>query len=261
MDPANPLTARVFVNRVWQHHFGAGLVRTPDNFGTLGEKPTHPALLDWLATAFVENGWSVKKLHRLILTSATYQVSSAFNRAAFDRDGDNRLLWRMTPRRMDVEAWRDSLLSATGELDPAVGGPAVDNIAGSKRRTLYAKVSRNAPLSSDKFLRLFDFPIPRATAAQRTANVIPQQFLFMLNSRFMLDRARTLATRLEKEPAEPADRVARAYSLLYGRAPTEHEQSVASAYLAGEPPAKGQLTRWQQYCQALLSANEFMYIR
>jgi len=261
VDPANPLTARVFVNRVWQHHFGAGLVRTPDNFGTLGEKPTHPALLDWLAAAFVENGWSVKKLHRLILTSATYQVSSAFNRAAFDRDGDNRLLWRMTPRRMDVEAWRDSLLSATGELDSAIGGPAVDNIADSKRRTLYAKVSRNAPLSSDKFLRLFDFPIPRATAAQRTANVIPQQFLFMLNSRFMLDRARTLATRLEKEPTEPADRVARAYSLLYGRAPTEHEQSVASAYLAGEPPAKGQLTRWQQYCQALLSANEFMYIR
>ena len=142
VDPANPLTARVFVNRVWQHHFGAGLVRTPDNFGTLGEKPTHPALLDWLAAAFVENGWSVKKLHRLILTSATYQVSSTFNRAAFDREGDNRLLWRMTPRRMDVEAWRDSLLSATGELDPAIGGPAVDNIAGSKRRTLYAKMEK-----------------------------------------------------------------------------------------------------------------------
>ena len=129
------------------------------------------------------------------------------------------------------------------------------------RRTLYAKVSRNAPLASDKFLRLFDFPIPRATAAQRTANVVPQQFLFMLNSRFMLDRARALATRLEQETAEPAVRVARAYLLLYGRAPTAREQAVAATYLAGEPPANGQLTRWQQYCQALLSANEFMYIR
>lgn len=261
VDPANPLTARVFVNRVWQHHFGHGLVRTPDNFGTLGEAPTHPALLDWLAASFVENDWSVKALHRLILTSATYQSSSAFNRAAFDRDGDNRLLWRMTPRRMDVEAWRDSLLSVTGELDATTGGPAVDNIAASKRRTLYAKVSRNAPLASDKFLRLFDFPIPRATAAQRTANVVPQQFLFMLNSRFMLERARALATRLEQETAEPPVRVARAYSLLYGRAPTAREQAVAATYLAGEPPANGQLTRWQQYCQALLSANEFMYIR
>ena len=261
VDPANPLTARVLVNRVWQHHFGHGLVRTPDNFGILGEKPTHPALLDWLAASFVKNGWSVKQLHRLILTSATFQASSAFNRAAFDRDGDNRLLWRMTPRRMDVEAWRDSLLSVTGELDPAAGGPAVDNIVGSKRRTLYAKVSRNAPLSSDKFLRLFDFPIPRATAAQRTANVIPQQFLFMLNSRFMLDRARALAARLEKETAKSAERVARAYLMLYGRAPTAREQAAAAVYLAGKPPAKGQFSRWQQYCQALISSNEFMYIR
>ena len=261
VDPANPLTSRVFVNRVWQHHFGHGLVRTPDNFGTLGEPPTHPALLDWLAASFVENGWSVKALHRLILTSATYQASSAFNHKSFDRDGDNRLLWRMTPRRMDVEAWRDSLLSVTGELDATAGGSAVDNIAASKRRTRYAKVSRNAPLSSDKFLRLFDFPIPRATAAQRTANVVPQQFLFMLNSRFMLDRARALATRLEQETPELSVRVGRAYSLLYGRAPTAREQAVAAAYLAGEPPANGQLTRWQQYCQALLSANEFMHIR
>ena len=261
VNPANPLTARVFVNRVWQHHFGHGLVRTPDNFGTLGEKPTHPELLDWLAASFMDSGWSIKQLHRLILTSATYQASSTFNRAAFDRDGDNRLLWRMTPRRMDVEAWRDSLLSVTGELDPASGGPAIDNIAGSKRRTLYAKVSRNAPLSSDTFLRLFDFPIPRATAAQRTANVIPQQFLFMLNSRFMLDRARALAARLEKETPVPTERVARAYSLLFGRAPTAREQAVAATYLAGKPPANGQLNRWQQYCQALLSANEFMYIR
>ena len=261
VNPKNPLTARVFVNRVWQHHFGQGLVRSPDNFGKLGEAPTHPELLDWLAATFMEQGWSVKSLHRIILTSATYQSSSTFNKRAFDKDGDNRTLWRVTPRRMDVETWRDSLLVVTGELDLKSGGPAVDNIVNSKRRTLYAKVSRNAPLTSDEFLRLFDFPIPRASAAKRTANVIPQQFLFMMNSRFMLDRARALAARLEKETPDQSSRITRAYSLLYGRQPTERELSVATVFLEGKPTAEIKLTRWQQYCQILLSANEFMYIR
>ncbi len=261
VNSKNPLTARVFVNRIWQHHFGQGLVRSPDNFGKLGESPTHPELLDWLAATFMESGWSVKSLHRIILTSATYQSSSTFNKGAFDKDGDNRMFWRVTPRRMDVETWRDSLLAVTGELDLKSGGPAVDNIVNSKRRTLYAKVSRNAPLSSDEFLRLFDFPIPRASAAKRTANVIPQQFLFMMNSRFMLDRARALASRLEKESPEQPPRITRAYLLLYGRQPTERELSVATEFLEGKPTAEIKITRWQQYCQTLLSSNEFMYIR
>ncbi len=259
--PTNPLTARVFVNRVWQHHIGQGLVRSPDNFGVLGQVPTHPELLDWLAATFVESGWSTKALHRLILTSATYRSSSAFDETSFTIDGDNRSLWRMTPRRMDVETWRDSLLAVTGELDLRIGGRSVQDIVASKRRTLYAKVSRNAPLASDKFLRLFDFPIPRASAAKRTENVIPQQFLFMMNSRFMLDRARVLSKRLEIESDDVTTRIARAYSLLYGRMPTDREQRLAKRFLKGTEPAPSRLTRWEQYCQALLSANEFMYIR
>ena len=260
-DPANPLTARVFVNRVWQHHLGQGLVRSPDNFGTLGQTPTHPELLDWLAASFIESGWSTKSLHRLILTSATYRGSSGFDAASFASEAENRSLWRVSPRRMDVETWRDSLLAVTGELDLRMGGMPVENIAASTRRTLYAKVSRNAPLASDQFLRLFDFPIPRASAAKRTVNVVPQQFLFMMNSRFMLDRARALAKRLEKDVPDMPSRIARAHWLLYGREPTDREQHLAKAFLNGPKPEGAQPARWQQYCQVMLSSNEFMYIR
>ena len=258
VDPSNPLTARVIVNRVWLHHFGKALVRTPSNFGMLGERPTHPGLLDWLASVFIESGWSIKWLHRTILTSATYQSTSAFDGAAFQVDGDNRSIWRMNPRRMDAETWRDSLLAVTGELDLTIGGPAVADIVASDRRTLYARVSRNNPMASDKFLRLFDFPIPRATNAKRTTNVIPQQFLFMLNSQFMLDRARALADRLQTEPGSDTVRIERAYMLLYGRQPLAEELSVATDFLAS---SAGPLDPWLQYCQVLLSSNEFMYVR
>jgi hypothetical protein len=258
VDPSNPLTVRVIVNRVWLHHFGKALVRTPSNFGMLGERPTHPGLLDWLASALIESGWSIKSLHRTIMTSATYQSTSAFDETAFASDGDNRSIWRMNPRRMDAETWRDSLLAVTGELDLTVGGPAVADIVGSNRRTLYAKVSRNNPLASDKFLRLFDFPIPRATNAKRTANVIPQQFLFMMNSQFMLNRAQALADRLQTESGPIAARIEPAYALLYGRRPSEEELRAATDFLASGDSA---VDRWQRYFQVLLSSNEFMYIR
>jgi len=261
VDPDNPLTARVIVNRIWLHHFGMALVRTPNNFGTLGERPTHPELLDWLAATFIESDWSIKSMHRLIMTSATYRTSSAFNETAFALDGDHRSIWRMNPRRMDVETWRDSLLSVTGELDATMGGPSVDNIVNSNRRTLYAKISRNDPLASDEFLRLFDFPIPRASSAKRTSYVIPQQFLFMMNSQFMLDRATALAKRLQHESNEPKSRIERAYTLLYGRKPSDRESQLATRFLESEPPSGSGPNRWQQYCQVLLSANEFMYVR
>ncbi|MDF1784359.1 MAG: PSD1 and planctomycete cytochrome C domain-containing protein [Verrucomicrobiales bacterium] len=262
VSPNNPLTARVLVNRLWLHHFGKALVRTPDNFGVLGEPPTHPVLLDWLAAKFIESGWSIKAMHRLIMTSEAYRASSAFDQEAFERDADNRLIWRMNPRRMEVESWRDSLLAATGELETTIGGPPVDDIARSNRRTLYAKVSRNDPLASDAFLRLFDFPIPRASSAKRTADVMPQQFLFMLNSPFMLERAKALALRLERDAGpDRHDQIMRAYSLLYGRLPTDGEIGAAHRFLKLKSTAKGELTRWQQYCQAILSANEFIYIR
>ena len=257
----NPLAARVMVNRVWMNHFGQGLVRTPSNFGQLGESPTHPELLDWLADRLVRSDWSLKALHRLILGSATYRSGSVFNRDAFDLDGDNRMLWRMNPRRMDVETWRDSLLAVTGELEQMLGGPPVENIVGSSRRTLYAKVSRNDPSNSDRFLRLFDFPIPRASSAQRTANVMPQQFLFMMNSPFMLARANAFADRLTRENETDAERIDAAYLVLYGRKPTEEERREGLDYLRrGSSPEVG-LTRWKQYCQVLLGSNEFMYVR
>ena len=261
VDRRNPLTARVMVNRVWLNHFGRALVRTPSNFGILGETPTHPQLLDWLADAFVESGWSLKALHRLIMSSATYRGSSHFDDSAFRRDGDNRSLWRMNPRRMDAETWRDSLMAVTGELDGKLGGPAIDDIVGSHRRTLYAKVSRNNPFASDEYLRLFDFPIPRATSAKRTESVVPQQFLFMMNSEFMRERAKALSARLHAEVEFSLERIDTVYRLLYGRDPSDQERQTGIAYLESESPPESVLHRWEQYCQVLLSSNEFMYIR
>ncbi len=261
VHPANPLTSRVIVNRIWQNHFGQGLVRTPDNFGMLGEKPTHPELLDWLSSNLIESGWSLKSLHRIIMNSATYRSSSRFQETPFARDGDNRFLWRMNPRRMEVETWRDSLLAVTNELDATMGGPSIDDIIGSRRRTLYAKVSRNDPLNSDEFLRLFDFPMMRASSAKRTENVIPQQFLFMMNSQFMRDRANALAIRLKNEFDLPKAQIEHAYALLFGRTPTDNELQAATRFLESKPTSEGAPDRWHQYCQVLLSSNEFMYVR
>ncbi len=232
VDPSNPLTPKVLVNRVWDWHFGGGLVRSPSNFGSLGEKPTHPDLLEWLAADFVEHGWSIKRLHRTILLSATYRQSSAINRKAFASDGDNRLLWRFTPRRLDVEAWRDSLLSVTGELKLDLGGAPTEDLRGSRRRTMYYRISRNGDrFATDVFLRLFDFPIPRATIAKRPLSTVPQQYLFLLNSPMMIDRARGLVARLKRNSNDNSARIDRAYHLLYGRSPTPLETQLAHDFL------------------------------
>jgi hypothetical protein len=261
-DPQNPLTARVFVNRVWAHHFGEGLVRTPSNFGTLGEEPTHPELLDWLASQFVEHGWSTKWLHREIMRSAAYQMSSQHDAKNFKADGDNRLLWRMNLRRLDAEAWRDALLAVGGDLDRAQGGPPNEDV-NATRRTIYLKVSRNGDLlPSDQFLRLFDYPAMRATVDQRTSGVVPQQYLFMMNNQYMLRRAELLAVRmLQVAPANEV-RIERAYRLLFGRAPTAEEVEIGVAYLTSTANATptAEQSRWRQYAQVLLSANEFMHI-
>ncbi|MDG2125429.1 MAG: DUF1549 and DUF1553 domain-containing protein, partial [Verrucomicrobiales bacterium] len=255
----NPLTARVMVNRVWMGHFGKALVRSPSNFGVLGEEPTHPGLLDWLAAAFMENGWSLKALHREILLSSTWQMSSQFRAGAFDRDGDNRLIWRMNPRRLDVEVWRDSLLAVTGELDGTLGGRPTDRILESKRRTLYAKISRNGDrFLSDEFLRIFDFPTPRSTSPGRVESTVPQQFLFVMNSPFMLGRAKALAERVGREAGEgEAARIRRAYALLFAREPSEVEIEVGRAYL-GEAAEEGAPPRWESYAQVLLGTQELM---
>ena len=260
-NPENPLTSRVIVNRVWMHHFGKALVRSPSNFGTLGLKPTHPEMLDWLAATFIESGWSIKSLHRLIMTSATYQMSTRFQSVAFSVDGDNELLWRMNPRRMDVESWRDSLLMVTAELDSERGGPPVEEITKSKRRTLYAKVSRiGSEFDSDEFLRLFDFPSMRATVSKRPSSIVPQQFLFLMNSPFMVERAKAFSERLHRETENDRERIGRAYRLLFSRSPSEEELQMGIQFLS-ESSARTELSPWQQYGQVLMSSNEFMYIR
>ena len=261
VDPQNPLTSRVFVNRIWQHHFGAGLVRTPGNFGAQGESPTHPELLDWLTCEFIAGGWSLKSLHRQIMTSATYQLSSDYEERSFKADGDNRLLWRMSPRRMDVEAWRDSILSVTGELDSSLGGPAHQNITETKRRTLYAKVSRSGDtFESDVFLRLFDFPLMRSTVEQRPSSIVPQQFLFFMNSRFMVDRARGFVDRLHQMSDSNEDRIRHAYELLYSRSPEPMEIEIGLNFVSAVGDGS-ELSGWDRYAQVLLSSNEFMFVR
>lgn len=262
VDPENPLTARVMVNRVWMHHFGRALVRTPDNFGKVGEKPTHPELLDWLARAFIDGGWSLKKLHRTIMLSSSYQMSSRMEVAKFEKDGDNRLIWRMEPRRLDAEAWRDALLAVTGGLDTTLGGPSTESLLESPRRTLYSIISRNGDrFESDDFLRLFDLPSARATSAGRMTSIVPQQFLFMMNNPFMMKRAQALVKRLTS--GAPEEQISMAYRQLFGRPASVQEIQAGLAFLRGlasadgPPPAEA----WEQYAHVLLSSNEFLFIR
>ena len=255
----NPLTARVIVNRVWQWHFGRGLVGSSSNFGLAGEEPSHPALLDWLTVQFVKNGWSLKWLHRQIISSAAYQASSAQHASNVNVDADNRFLWRFNRRRLDVESWRDALLSVSGQLDLSMGGRTVSlSDAKNRRRTVYAKISRH---ELDGLLRLFDFPDANVSAAKRTETTVPQQQLFVLNSPFFVDQARGFANRLREETTEDTARVQRAYQLAFGREPSAVELQLGLAFAAGDVTAEGdKVSRWEQYCQALLATNEFLYV-
>ena len=254
----NPLTARVFVNRVWQQHFGRGIVGTPSNFGLLGERPTHPELLDYLAIRFIESGWSIKQLHREIMHSATYRLASTFNETNYQRDPDNRLLWRMNRRRLDVEAWRDALLAVSGNLDATMGGPSlkVDD-TNNRRRTLYAAVSRH---ELNPMLRLFDFPDPNLTSERRVVTTVPMQQLFVLNSEFMVRQAKALAARLTSEPLDDDARIERAYRLVLARAPHDRERQFIREFLAGAAVSDVKLSAWDQVSQALLSSNEFVFV-
>jgi mono/diheme cytochrome c family protein len=263
-DPNNPLTARVLVNRIWQQHFGKGLVRTASNFGALGQKPSHPELLDHLASFFVSGGWSIKRLHREIILSATYQQSGAVSAEVRTADPENLLLSHMDRRRLEVEPWRDALLAVSGRLETQTGGPSADLAkADNRRRTLYGFVSRH---ELDNLLRLFDFPDPNITSDQRAVTTVPLQQLFVLNSEFMVASAKALVERLNIEAADDKARVERAYQLLYARPPREAELKLALEYLSvadlppGESEKSVKLSRWECYAQALLAANEFMYV-
>ena len=249
------LAARVLVNRVWKHHFGRGLVETPSDFGHQGERPSHPELLDDLAARFVAAGWSLKWLHREIMLSAAYQQSSAPSADGQAIDPDNRWLWRMNRRRLDVEAWRDAMLAVSGTLRTDLGGPPQElTDAANRRRTLYGVVKRH---DLTDLLRLYDFPDPLIHSAARIPTTTPLQQLYTLNGPLLREQAIALAQRLAvDEPAGGATRVRRAYDLLFNREPTERELKLALAFLGEKPDAD----TWSRYAHVLLSSNEFLFI-
>jgi hypothetical protein len=254
-SPDNPLTARVFVNRVWLGHFGQGLVRTPSDFGVRSDPPTHPELLDWLAHRFVAEGWSVKRLHKLVMLSATYQQSSGVSDELFRADPENKLLAHQNRRRLDFESMRDSVLVAAGKLDRTVGGRAVDLFKAPfpARRSVYGMIDRsNLPGT----FRVFDVASPDQHSPQRFLTTVPQQALFLMNSPFVQEQAKALAARPEVVSAPmPAAKVVSLYRLGLGRAPTPAEVT-----LGVEFAADGSTGRWDQYAQVLLLSNEFAFV-
>jgi hypothetical protein len=256
----NPLTARVMVNRVWGWHFGHGLVRTPSDFGTRCEPPSHPELLDWLASRFAEDGWSIKSLHRRIILSAAYQQASEADPATAKADPENILLGRMNPRRLEFEALRDSMLAVAGRLDLSMGGRGSD-LASTRRRTVYGYVNREKLPGA---FRTFDVASPDTHAPQRSVTTVPQQALYLMNSPFALEQARALAARLGD-----TDRIGRLYRLLFGRSPSSRERKLGLAFVsAPEPPcgqdcdcgARAPMGPWEKYAQVLLESNEFTYV-
>ncbi|HLJ55627.1 MAG TPA: PSD1 and planctomycete cytochrome C domain-containing protein [Chthonomonadaceae bacterium] len=300
VSPRDPLPARVEVNRVWMNHLGEGFVPTPDDFGNQSERPSHPELLDWLASWFVENNWSLKRLHRLILLSSVYQESSAANPACEAKDPANRLLWRANLRRLDFEAIRDSMVMLTGKLDETLGGKPV-NITDEPytyRRSCYGYVDRN---SLSDLLTQFDFADPDMANTRRISTIVPQQALFFLNSPMSVDVARQVVARPEVASApDDAGKVRAIYLILFQRSPKPEEVQWATDFLAaaaqvavndapkrpganrqsprpapkrppagnrygtlrndGLPVSRAPLTPWELYTQALLCANEFVYV-
>ena len=262
IDSKNPLTPRVLVNRVWQHHFGTGLVPTPSDFGTRGLPPSHPELLDWLASEVIENSprWSIKRLHRAILMSSVYRQSSEDNPAARGIDSENRLLWKMPRQRLDFEAMRDSLLAVSGQLDLSLGGRPFENQmdTNSRRRTIYGLVNRN---DLPGVFRAFDFADTEATAAERPQTTVPQQALFVLNAPFVQEQARQTAAFAWNSVTEDSARLDVLYRRVLSRDPTSDERELALRYLSEAlttPTEK--LTPWDRLAQVLLLTNEFLFV-
>ena len=229
-DPKNPLTARVFVNRVWAQHFGRGIVATPSNFGQLGERPTHPELLDYLASEFVANGWSIKKLHRQILLSDTYALSAQEMEPNKTKDAPNVLLWRANRRRLDVEALRDSMLYVSGKLDCTPAEGKAEHLMNTDKRTVYGFIGRR---KLDGMLALFDFPQPVSTSETRMRTNVPPQRLFLMNSPFVEEQAKALAARVQ---GDDSAKIREAYRLVYGREPDRPGIEARTGF-----PARGRL--------------------
>lgn len=260
VDINNPLTARVIVNRLWQHHFGTGLVPTPSDFGTRGLPPSHPELLDYLSTKIVADGWSLKRMHQRILTSAVYRQSSTENEAARAVDPENRLLWRMPRLRIDFEEMRDSMLSVSGRLDLSLGGRPFDDVMNPKhsRRTIYALVNRN---DLPGVFRAFDFADVDASAPDRPSTTVPQQALFAMNAPFVLDQARRISADSQAGAADDATRISILYRKVFSREPTSDERELAMRYLKEALTTNTEKqSPWDRLVQALLLTNEFWFV-
>jgi hypothetical protein len=264
--PANPLTARVIVNRVWMHHFGEPLVSTPSDFGTRSSPPTHPELLDDLAARFQSGGWSLKTLHRMIMLSSTYQQQSIDRPDCHRIDPENRLLWRFNRRRLDLEAMRDTLLLVSGRLDLTMEGRPVDVVTNPKttRRTVYGLVDRQ---SLPAVFRAFDFASPDLSAERRPRTTVPQQALFSMNSPLVIEQARALAARPEVALSPSLDgKIAMLYRQVLARSPDATELLAARRFLADglsstkTPEARSQLDHTQQLAQVLLMTNELLFV-
>jgi hypothetical protein len=279
--PDNPLTARVMVNRLWQHHFCRGIVATPSNFGVRGEEPTHPKLLDWLAARFVSSGWSVKAMHRLIVTSRTYRLSSDQNADAAARDPDNRYLWRSNRRRLDAESLRDAMLAVSGRLDETRPGPhpfppikdwrwtqhkAFREVYPTDRRTVYLMTQR---LQRHPYLALFDGPDTNASTDVRTRATVPLQALYLMNNPFVARCASALAGRLVAATDDPAGRVALAISLAWNRPPRGDEVGRLRPFVEeygresareGTPRETAETEAWTSLARIVLTADEFLYL-
>ena len=273
-SPDHPLTSRVIVNRLWLWHFGQGLVRTPNNFGLMGESPTHPELLDYLSRRFVEKGWSLKAMHRLIMLSSTYQMQSQISDEAWAKDSGNRLWSRFNRRRLTVEEMRDSLLTLDGSLDLTMGGVLTDNLDSygfknaylhpdkTQRRTVYLPIYRN---KMPTLLTLFDFADPSASTATRARTSIAPQGLYFMNSDFVHERAGALASHLlQLDEARDAVRIEKAYSITLTRKPKPQEVDETLDYLAHYPVSNDTSDvcheRWRSFCRLLLGSNEFSYV-
>lgn len=270
-SPDNPLVARVMVNRVWQHHFGAGIVRTPNDYGRHGDRPTHPDLLDWLAVEFAARGWSLKQMHKLIMLSSTYRTSSLASERDLEVDPDNRYLARMNRRRLDADAIRDSVLSVSGRLNLKMGGvgvippltkeeilaarmphlwPAHPDPAEHARRSIYLQVKRSMFLP---MLQIFDAPDTSQSCARRESSTVAPQALAMMNSDFMLGEARTFAARLRRETGgDPESQVNMGWQLALGRMPNAAERLTAIEFLGRNSLA--------DLCLLLFNTNEFIYV-
>jgi hypothetical protein len=275
-SPQNPLFARVMVNRIWQHYFGVGLVATPDNLGKSGARPTHPELLDYLATEFVRSGWSVKTMHRLILTSAVYRQASKFREDGYRIDPTNRLLWRFPLRRLDAEALRDAMLAVAGELDWLSGGPYVptrrdangsvevdEKQDGARRRSVYLQQRRTQVLT---LLQLFDAPAMVGICGKRTTSTVPLQSLALLNSDFARARARAFARHLQQQAGHDEEqRITLTFRVACGRQPRDRERAAARRFLAAQQAVyarekEASLRTWTDLCQMVLASNAFLYV-